>query len=189
MSHFLRVISVAAACAIAMAVTHTQAAPVETSPVPPAVQDTLRKDFGMEEVVALLSASATRTSSKKYLEAQATRFRFVETKNQGPLAVDAYTALDKKSHIFGYRLFYGGENGPLLEADTVVNRDDKEAVSATAKLIGSALDSVSTPDGGKTYFLGIQNLDTSRVVKIMVRAGAKSAEGTNYDIRYVVSKR
>lgn len=189
MPHFLRVISLAAACAIAVTITSTQAAPLEITPVPPPALDTLKKDFSMEEVVPLLSASATRTSSKKYLEARANHFKFIATEKQGPLVVDAYSVLDMKSHIIGYRLFYGGENGPLAIADTVVNRDNKDAVSAAAKLIGSALDSVSTPDGKKTYFLGIQNLDASRVVKIMVRAGAQSAEGPNYDIRYVVSKR
>ena len=189
MSHIARIVSMAAACLIAVSVTQLQAAPVETSRIRPAAQDTLKKVFGMEEVLALLSASATRTSSKEYLKAKATHLEFVETKRQGALAVDAYTALEKNSHIFGYRLFYGGEDGPLLEADAIVNRDDNEAISAAAKLIDNALDSVTTPDGGKTYFLGIQNLDASRVVKIMVRASGQLAGRLNYDIRYLVSKR
>ena len=189
MPHIRSLFSVAAACAIAISVTHTLAAPLETSPVPPAALDTLKKDFSLEEIIPLLSASATRTSSKKYLEARASNFKLIGTEKQGPLVVDAYSVLDMKSHIIGYRLFYGGENGPIAIADTVVNRENKDAISGAAKLTGSALDSVSTPDGKKTYFLGIQNLDASRVVKIMVRTGAQSAEGPNYDIRYVVSKR
>lgn len=189
MSKILRAISVTAACAILLSAAHARAAPLETTPVPPPVLDTLKKDFSMGEVIPLLTASATRTSSKKYIEARATRLKFIETKRQGPLVADAYTVVDMKSHVIGYRLFYGGEDGPLAIADTVVNRDDKDAVGAAAKLIGSALDSVSTPDGNKTYFLGIQNLDASRIVKIMVRTGPQSTEGPNYDIRYVVSKR
>jgi hypothetical protein len=189
MPHIRSVFPVAAACAIAISVAHAQAAPLEASPVPPAALDTLKKDFGMEEVIPLLSASATRTSSKKYLEARASNFKLIGTEKQGPLIVDAYSVLDMKSHIIGYRLFYAGENGPLAIADTVVNPAEKDATGAAAKLVAAALDSVSPPDGRKTYFLGIRNLDASRVVKIMVRTGAQSAEGPNYDIRYVVSKR
>jgi hypothetical protein len=189
MSHSSRVFSVAVACAIAVSVTYPKAAPVDTNPAPQATLDVLRQDFGMAEVVSLLSASATRSSSKAHLEARATRFKFIATQSQGPMVVDAYTVLDMKSNIIGYRLFYGGEIGPLLIADAVVNRTEKDAVSAAAKLVAAALDSVSTPDGSKMYFLGIQNLDSSRVLKIMVRAGAQSPMGIDYAIHYVVSRR
>jgi hypothetical protein len=189
MSQILRVISAALACAIAVSFTQTQAAPIETSPVPPAALSALNKDFGMEVVTSMLSASATRTSSKKYLEAHPDRFKFIATGNRGPLVEDAYSVLDDKSYIIGYRLTYGGENGRLAVADTIVDPRNKDAVSAAAKLVAAALDSVSTPDGYKTYFLGIQNLDSAQVLKIMVRAGAQSADGPTYDIRYVVSKR
>ncbi len=143
----------------------------------------------MAEVVSLLSASATRASSKAHLEARATLFQFIETKNQGPLFIDAYTVLDRTSHIIGYRLFYRGDKGPLVIADAVVNSTEKEAVSAAANLVAASLDSVSTPDGSKTYFLGIQNLDSSRVLKVMVLAGAQSPSSPEYAIRYLVSGR
>ena len=79
MSHILRVFSVAVACAIAVSVTYTKAASVDIKPAPQATLDTLRKDFGMAEVVSLLSASASRSSSKEYLQARATRFNFMVT--------------------------------------------------------------------------------------------------------------
>ena len=189
MPQFLRVFSAALACAIAVSVTQTQAAPLETTSVPPAALDRLKKEFSLEEVIPLLSASATRTSSKKYLEARANRFKLIGTEKQGSLVIDAYSVLDEMSHIIGYRLFYGGDNGPLLDAYAIVNPKEKDAVGAAAKLAAAALDSVSTPDGKKTYFLGIQNLDAARVVRIMVRVGAQSADGPSYEIRYLVSKR
>jgi hypothetical protein len=188
MPHILRVVSVAIACIIAASVAYAQAGPVDTKPPPQASLDALRQDFGMADVVSLLAASATRSSSKAYLETRATRFRFIETKSQGPMVVDAYTILDMKSNIIGYSLFYGGDNGPLVIADAVVNSVEKVAISAIAKLIAAALDSVSLPDGSKVYFLGIQNLDASRDFKIMVRAGAKAPTAADYAIRYVVSR-
>ena len=189
MSQILRVFSAVLACALAVSAPYAQAAPVDTSPVPKATLDVLKKDFSMEEIVRVLSASTTRTSSKKYLEAHPDRFKFIATGNQGPLVEDAYSVLDDNSHIIGYRLFYGGENGRLAIADTIVNPRNKDAIGAAAKLTAAALDSVTPPDGNKTYFLGIQNLDASRVLKIMLRAGPQSVEGPTYDIRYVVSKR
>ena len=189
MSPIQRVFALALAWAIAVCATYTQAAPVDTTPVPKATLKTLREDFGMAEVVSLLSASATRASSKAHLGTRANMFEFIATKNQGPLVVDAYTILDKKSHVIGYRLFYGGESGPLVMADAIVNSDEKKAVSAAEKLVAASLDSVSTPDGTKTYFLGIQDLDASRVLKVMVRAGAPTPSRAEYAIHYVVGGR
>jgi hypothetical protein len=189
MSHILRAFSVAVACAIAVSVAYTQAAPVDINPAPQATLDALRQDFGMAEVVSLLSASATRSSSKEYLQARATRFRFMATQSQGPMVVDGYTVMEMKSYIIGYSLFYHGDNGPLVIADAAVNPTLKDAVGAAAKLIAASLDSVSNPDGSKIYFLGIHNLDSSRVLKIVVRAGAQTPIGPDYAIRYVVSAR
>ena len=189
MSHILRVFSAAVACAVAVSATCAKAAPVDTTPVPAATLAELRKDFGMAEVVSLLSASATRTSSKAHLEARASIFKFIATKNQGQMVVDAYTVLDMKSHVIGYRLFYLGDDGPLVMADAIVNSTEKDAVSAAEKLIAASLDSVSTPDGTKTYFLGIQDLESSRILKIMVRAGAKAPSGAEFAIHYVVAGR
>jgi len=166
-----------------------KAAPLEKTQVPKAVLSVLRKDFAMAEVVSLLSASETRASSKAHLETRASLFQFLESKNQGPLVVDAYTVLDNKSNVIGYRLFYRGDNGPLLRADAVVNSREKEAAGAAEKLVAAALDSVSPADGSKVYFLGIQNLDASRVVRVMVQAGAQSSSATDYAIQYVVSGR
>ncbi len=189
MSHTLRVFSIAVACAIAVSVTYTKAASVDVKPAPYATLDTLRQNFGMAEVVSLLSVSASRSSSKEYLQARANRFNFMATQRQGPMVVDGYSVLDMKSRIIGYSLFYDGDNGPLVIADAAVNPTQKDAVSAAVKLIAAALDSVSNPDGSKMYFLGIHNLDSSRVLKVMVRAGAQTPMGPDYAIRYAVSKR
>jgi hypothetical protein len=140
-------------------------------------------------VLSLLAASATRSSSKAYLGKQAARFAFIETKSQGPTVVDAYTVLDMKSLVIGYSLFYKGENGPLAIADAAVNPREKDAVSAAEKLIAASLDSLSIPNGSKMYFLGAHNLDSSRVLKIMIRAGAPTSSGPDYAVRYLVSGR
>jgi len=189
MSHILRVFSVAVACAIAASVTYTKAASVDIKPAPQATLDALRKDFGMAEVVSLLSASASRSSSKEYLQARANRFNFMATQKQGPMVVDGYSILDMKSRIIGYSLFYHGDNGPLVIVDAAVNPTQKDAVGAATKLIATSLDSVSNPDGSKMHFLGIHKLDSSRVLKIMVRAGAQTPMGPDYSIRYAVSRR
>jgi hypothetical protein len=189
MSYSLRVFSVALVCAMAVSVAYTKAASAEEKPAPQATLDALRQDFGMEEVLSLLAASATRTSSKAYLGTRAAQFVFIETKNQGPTVVDAYSVLDMKSRIIGYSLFYRGENGPLAIADAAVNPREKDAISAAEKLIAASLDSVSIPNGSKMYFLGAHNLDSSRVLKIMIRAGAPTSSGPDYAVRYLVSGR
>lgn len=189
MSNTLRIFSVAVACAIAVSATYTKAAPVDIKQAPQATLDALRQNFSMAEVVSLLSASASRSSSKEYLQARATRFNFMATQKQGPMVVDGYSILDMKSRIIGYSLFYHGNNGPLVIVDAAVNPTQKDAVGAATKLIAASLDSVSNPDGSKMHFLGIHNLDSSRVLKIMVRAGAQTPMGPDYAIRYAVSKR
>jgi hypothetical protein len=189
MPHIVRVFTAALACAMAVSVTCAKAASVDDTPVPQASLDALRRDLGMAEMVSLLSASATRSSSKTYLETKATYYRFIETKSQGAMVVDAYTVLDQKSHIIGYSLFYRGESGPLVIANAVVNPTEKDAVGVAAKLVAASLDSVSLPGGAKVYFLGIQNLDSSQIVKIMIRAEGQSPAAAEYSIRYVVTGR
>lgn len=160
---------------------------IDTESIPQATVDVLKQNFNMTEVVSLISASTSRSASKEYLEARITRFGFMATQNQDPMVVDGYTVLDTKSPIIGYSLFYYGDNGPLAFADATVNPLQKDAVDAADKLIAASLESVSNPDGSKMYFLGIHKLDTSRVLKIMIRT-AQSSMGTDYVLRYVVSK-
>lgn len=188
MSHTLRVFFVAVACAMAVSVPCAKAASVDTKTVPQATLDALGQNFGMAEVASLISASPNRSSSKEYLQARATRFKFMTTQKQGAMVVDGYTVLDIKSRIIGYSLFYYGDNGPLVIADAAVNPTQKDTVGAAVKLIATSLDSASNPDGSKMYFLGIHKLDSSRVLKIMVRA-AQTPTGPDYAIRYAVSKR
>ncbi len=188
-SRILHTASLALACAIALSVTHTNAAPLELTPAPQAVLDALKRDFGLGDVVALVAASATRSSSKDYLKTRSAQFGFITTKKQGAAVVDAYTVLDKKSGVIGYSLYYRGEDGPLMIADAAVNSREKDAVDAAKKLTAAALDSVSAPGGATVYFLGIHNLDLSRTLKITVRADAQTAKGRGYFVRYSVSGR
>lgn len=188
-SHSVRVFSVAVACAIAISVTYAKAASIDVKLAPQATLDALQQNFGMAEVISLLSASASRSSSKAYFQARAPRFNFMATQRQGPMVIDGYSVLDMKSPIVGYSLFFYGDNGPLVIADAAVNATRKDAISAAVKLTATSLDSVSNPDGSKMYFLGIHNLDSSRFLKIMVRAGVETPMGPDYAIRYVVSKR
>jgi len=176
------------ACAIAASRGDVRAEQVDTKQVPQATLDTLRRNFLMPEALSLVSASANRTASKAYLQARQTRFKLMATQKQGPMMVDGYSVQDMASPIIGYSLFYHGDNGPLVIADASVNPMQKDAVAAISKLVATSLDSIANPDGSKMYFLGIHDLDSVRVLKIMVRA-ASTPMGPDYAIRYAVSHR
>ncbi|MDQ3580163.1 MAG: hypothetical protein M3495_00360 [Pseudomonadota bacterium] len=183
-----RVFALVFACAIAASPSDTRAEPVDTKRLPQATLDTLKQSFVMPEVLSLVSASSNRSASKAYLQARQTRFKFMETQKQGPMVVDGYSVQDMASPIIGYSLFYHSDNGPLVIADASVNPIQKDAVAGISKLIAASLDSISNPDGSKMYFLGIHDLDSSRVLKIMVRA-ASTPMGPDYALRYAVSDR
>lgn len=183
-----RVFAVVFACAIAASLGDARAGPVDTKRLPQATLDNLKQNFLMPEVLSLVSASSNRSASKAYLQARQTRFNLMATHKQGPMVVDGYSVQDMASPIIGYSLFYHGDNGPLVIADASVNPIQKDAVAAISKLIAVSLDSISNPDGSKMYFLGIHDLDSSRVLKVMVRA-ASTPMGSDYALRYVVSDR
>ncbi len=183
-----RVFAVVFACAIAASPSDARAEPVETKRVAKATLDTLKQDFVMPEVLSIVSASSNRSASKTYLQARKTRFKLMATHKQGPMVVDGYSVQDMTSPIIGYSLFYHGDNGPLVIADASVNPIQKDVVVAILKLIAASLDSISNPDGSKMYFLGIHDLDSLRVLKIMVLAASPSMD-SDYAIRYAVSDR
>ena len=182
------VFSAVFACAIAASRGDVRAEQGDTKRVPQATLDTLRRNFLMSEALSLVSASANRTASKAYLQARQTRFKLMATQKQGPMMVDGYSVQDMASPIIGYSLFYHGDNGPLVIADAAVNPMQKDAVAAISKLVATSLDSIANPDGSKMYFLGIHDLDSVRVLKIMVRT-ASTPMGPDYAIRYAVSHR
>ena len=163
------------------------AGPVHTTPVSKAILTILQRDFRMAEVLAIIKASPTRSASQGYLGSQQ-RLKFLATQEQAPMVLDGYTVMDATSPIIGYSLFYSGPTGPLVIVDASVNPLEANAVRAASNLVMGALDSVSNPDGSKMYFLGLYQLDRSRVIKIMIRR-AQTSMGPDYAIRYALSQR
>jgi hypothetical protein len=161
---------------------------IDTKDISKATLDVLQQQFLMDEVLTIIKASPNRASSQAHLRSRPERFRLLAAQQQPPMTVDGYTVLDQSSSIIGYSLFYHGSSGPLVIVDSSVNPLQRAAANAASDLISKALDSVSTPDGSNLYFLGIYDLDASRVIKIMLRK-ADTAGGPDYAIRYAVSGR
>lgn len=148
----------------------------------------LQQDFLMPEAITIIKESSSRSSSRQYLDSQQNRFNFIATHEQPPMIVDGYSVQNLTSPIIGYSMFFYGSNEPLVILDASVNPLNKHAIESVSKLIKSSLDSSFNPDGSKMYFLGIYELDSSRLVKIMVRKG-QTPMGDDYAIRYGVSER
>lgn len=161
---------------------------VDTKRIPKATLDALQQQFVMGEVLTIVKASHDRVSSQAHLRSRLERFKLLATQQQQAMTVDGYTVQDPASPIIGYSLFYQGNNGPLVIVDASVNPLQRAAVSNVSDLIAKSFDSVSTPDGSRLYFLGIYDLDASRIIKIMVRKG-DTPMGPDYAIRYAVSER
>ena len=62
------------------------------------------------------------------------------------------------------------------------------AVQNIKQLVRDAFDSVPAGSDTKLYFLGIRDLDSKRVLKIMIRE-ARTSVGLDYAIRYAISSR
>jgi len=164
------------------------AASVDTKRVPQATLEKLQQQFLMAEALAIIKPSRDRTNSQTYLRSRPERFNFVATQQQQQMTMDGYSVQDPASPIIGYSLFYHGSNGPLVLVDASVNPMQQAVASEVSNLIASSFDMVTTPDGSKLHFLGIYDLDTLRVIKIMIRK-ADTPLGPEYAIRYGVSKR
>lgn len=147
----------------------------------------LQQDFLISEAITIINKCSSRSSSRQYFASQQNRFNFVATQEQPPMIVDGYSVQDLTSPIIGYSLFFYGTNGSLVILDATVNHLNKDAVENISKLIKRSLDSVSNPNGSKMHFLGIYELDASRLLKIMVRKG-QTPMGYDYAIRYAVSE-
>jgi hypothetical protein len=61
-------------------------------------------------------------------------------------------------------------------------------VQNTTQLITESFDSVAVGGDSKLYFLGIYDLDSKRLLKIMLRE-AKTSMGPDYVIRYAISSK
>ncbi len=167
--------------------TEAQRPSVDQQRISSEILAVLRKDFQMSEVIALIQKSPDRASSRRYLQDQE-RFNFVGTQRQDPMVLDGYSAGDLKSPIIGYSLFYYGADGPLMIADASLNPLNAVAKEPIADLLRRSFDSTSNPDGSTLHFLGIYDLDSRRVLKIMIRK-AQTPMGPDYAIRYAVSQR
>ena len=186
MSH--HAFSVVVVCLALVTPSSGLAGSVDTKRIPKATVDALHQQFLMGEVLTIVKASHDRASSQAHLRARTERFKFLGTQQQEPMTIDGYTVQDLASPIVGYSLFYHGNNGPLVILYASVNPLQPAAVDKISDLIARSFDSVSTPDGSRLYFLGIYDLDPTRVIKIMVRKGSTSL-GPDYAIGYAVSGR
>ena len=173
---------------IFLASSETFAESVHTKRASQNIINILRQDFLMSEAITIIKKSSSRSSSRQYLASQKNRFNFIATQEQLPMIVDGYSVQNLTSPIIGYSMFFYGSNGPLVILDASVNPLNKPAMDSVSKLIKSSLDSAPNPDGSKMYFLGIYELDASRLLKIMVRKG-QTPMGDDYAIRYAVSER
>ncbi len=156
--------------------------------VPMVALNVLQKQFLMGEVLTIIKASRDRVSSQEHLRSRQERFKFLATQQQGPMVIDTYTTLDPGSSIIGYALFYPGSNGPLVIVEASISPFERAAVSAISDLTAKALDSASTPDGSRLYFLGIYDLDATQIIKTMV-VKADTVVGHAYAVRYLVPLR
>lgn len=161
--------------------------PIVEQRISPDTLAALRKDFVLSEVITLLQNYPTRTSSRRYLE-ERQRFNFIATQRQEPMVLDGYSAADLKSPIILYSLFYYGSDGPLTIVDASINPMNVAAKERVTDLLRKVLHSVSNPDGSTLHFLGIYDLDSKRILKIMIRT-AHTPLGPDFAIRYAVSHR
>ena len=74
----------------------------------------------------------------------------------------------------------------LVIVDTSVKLN-KDAVRSSSSW-SAALDSVPAGSDTRLYFLGIRDLDSKRLLKIMIRE-ARTSVGLDYAIRYAISSR
>lgn len=182
----LRILNILLMC-LSLASIPAGCKPSDQERVSSEILEVLRNDFQMSDVITLIEKSPSRSISQQYLREQK-QFNFVVTQSQDPMIVDGYSVGDLKSAIIGYSLFYYGNDGPLVIADTSVNPLNVSARQTATNLLHKSLNSVSTPDGSMLYFLGIYDFDSSRVIKIMIRH-TQTPMDSDYAIRYAVSYR
>jgi hypothetical protein len=159
---------------------------VHTKQIPAKTLDLLDKKFMMSEVLAIAKTKGNLKSVTAYFSANPKRYKHVASQQQGDMNVEEYSVLDLSSPIIGYSLFFHKTSDSLMIIDTTVNILNKEVLQNTAQLIKESFDSVVAGRDSKLYFLGIYDLDSKRLLKIMIRE-AKTSMGHDYAIRYGIS--
>jgi hypothetical protein len=161
---------------------------VHTKQIPTKTLELLEKKFMMSEVLTIAKTKSDLKSVTAYFNANTKLYKYVAQQEQGDMNVEAYSVKDLSLPIIGYSLFFYKISDSLMIIDTSVNPLNKEAVQNITQLIKQSFDSVVAEDGSKLYFLGIYDLDSKRLLKIMLRE-AKTSIGPDYAIRYAISSK
>ncbi len=172
----------------ALLVTAACSESAHTKRVPTKTLELLERKFMMSDVLAIAKAASDLKGVNSFLGTDSKRFNHVGTQHQGEMRVEGYSVMDPSSPIIGYSLFFYKSSDSLAIVDTSVNPLNEEAVQNTTRLIKESFDSVAAGGDSKLYFLGIYNLDSNRLLKIMLRE-AKTASGPDYAIRYAISSK
>jgi len=161
---------------------------VHTQQVPTRTLELLEKKFMMSDVLGIVKTKGDLKSITTYFNANPKRFKHVGVQDQGEMRVEGYAVMDVSSPIIGYSVFFHRSSDSLVNVDTSVNPLNKDAVQNIKQLVRDAFDSVPAGSDTKLYFLGIRDLDSKRVLKIMIRE-ARTSVGLDYAIRYAISSR
>jgi hypothetical protein len=154
--------------------------------VPETTVKVLEEKLLMTVVLQILKHGQNPESVKTYLGGESSRYKHVASQRQGEMMVEGYAVLDIKSPIIGYSLFFQQSSGMLVFIDASVNPLNAAAMKSVAQQVDKSFDSVASGDNSKLHFLGLQDLDNQRVLKIMIRE-AKSSLGKEYAVRYGIS--
>lgn len=177
-------ITVSLVCALLITTARSES--VHTKQIPTKTLELLDKKFMMPEVLAIAKTKGDLKSVAAYFNANTKLYKHVASQKQGDMTVEGYSVVDLSSPIIGYSLFFHKTSGSLVIVDASVNPLNKEARQNTTRLIKEAFDSVAAGGSSKLYFLGIHDLDSKRLLKIMLRE-AKTSMGLDYAIRYGIS--
>jgi hypothetical protein len=180
--------TIAVSLAWALLVTAACSESAHTRQVPTKTLELLEKKFMMSDVLAIVKTTSDLRGANRFFATDSKRFKHVGTQHQGEMRVEGYSVMDRSSPIVGYSLFFHKSSDSLAIVDTSVNPLNQEAVQNTTRLIKESFDSVAAGGDSKLYFLGIYNLDGTRLLKIMLRE-AKTALGPDYAIRYAISSK
>jgi len=160
----------------------------ETEPIAKPVLDILRSHLLLSEALTIIRGSSDRSASRAFFQSHEGRFKLLTTQEQPPMVLDGYSVQDPTSPIVGYSLFYDGADGPLAFFYAAVNPLVGDAVSSASDLIRHSLESESSPSRSTLYFLGTYDLDSDRILKIILRKD-QTAKESDYNIGYIVQEK
>jgi len=156
--------------------------------IPSKTVELLETKFMMSVALAIAKTKGDLKSATGFFGTNSQRFKHVGTQDQGEMRVEGYSVMDISSAIIGYSLFFYKTSDSLAIIDTSINPQNKEAVKNVAQLTKNSLDSTATGSNTKLYFLGTHDLDSRRLLKIMLRE-ARTPMGLDYAIRYAISSK